>query len=209
MSVTAALFFDAVVVAIAKESDYTPHKPVSHKTVKDRVMASGLVSPDDIAEHGEKYIHKRIGWAFRNQRANTEKSTYCGDQKPLTVPGGRGKWALTEAGVAKAKALAPDTSVPEHVAKHFGHLNRAARVLAPRILRRAGEVSAAEALEASPEIIDRTSKRAVEDIVWSQLRKSKVKVLLCNLLQITYRSPRSPNLGVAPRIVAELDNLAA
>lgn len=98
-SLTASALFDRVVLAIAQEAGFEAEAAVDRDAVIERMKANELTH-DELAHNDAKHIKRRIGFAFRNQR---EK--YCGKKTPLTVQMGRGEWALTEAGVERAKAL--------------------------------------------------------------------------------------------------------
>lgn len=70
----------------------------------------------DALAAGTRYIHRRIGFAFRNRRAKskTGKTAYCAKDKALTfqAKSKKGEWALSNAGVAQAQVLTGKAPAP-------------------------------------------------------------------------------------------------
>lgn len=159
---TASRFFDPVITALGKLSDFTARKHVKMEAVMDAVIEAEGIKEKDIralgqelqdelrADHlkalvkrkkldendadavqeatksfddaydalvaGTRYIHRRIGFAFRNRRAKskTGKTAYCAKDKALTfqAKSKKGEWALSNAGVEKAQVLTGKAPVP-------------------------------------------------------------------------------------------------
>lgn len=218
MSITASRFFDTVVAAIALETNYRAGVPADQKAVEARVLTCGELTPEELTSTDEKTLRRKIGFAFRNQRQE-----HCGSKPALTVPLGRGQWALTEAGVERARELDPcvdqkpnpvDMSLYQRIedsdmaVAHYTLLDLAARSLAPVILRQLGEIEAANTLLACKPVKNRQRKRAIEDAVWSSLGRSPVKQLLIGILQVRPTARHNPEFYPVPRLVEELAVLA-
>lgn len=217
MPITATRLFDPVVAAIAIETNYQAGVAANQKAVEARVMSSGELTPEELANTDEKVIRRKIGFAFRNQRQE-----HCGSRIALTLPLGRGKWALTEAGVERARELDPCSDKPnpvdlslyqriedsEMAIAHYTLLDLAARSLAPLILRALGEIEAANTLVSCKPVKNRQRQRAVEDAVWGSLRRSKVKQLLVHILQVRPTAMRDREHYFVPRLIEELATIA-
>jgi transcription antitermination factor NusG len=100
---TARHFHDDVVAVIGELTNYEPGAFVSMEEVMPRVIAKKGLDPDNLPKgwllRGVDGIYRRVGYAFRNQRAD-----YC--KIPKTLQGEqRGMWGLTKEGVILAKEI--------------------------------------------------------------------------------------------------------
>lgn len=102
--ITASYFFDALVFALAKKTEFKPYVSVSHTDVLPLVLAtSGIdIEHPPLPLHGRKGLYRLIHFAYRNQTQG-----YCGTKIPLCVRGENGQWSLTAEGVSRAMALIP------------------------------------------------------------------------------------------------------
>jgi hypothetical protein len=99
-TVTAKRFFDLVVLVIGEKSGYTPNQAVPMREVEEEVLRLADLTPKERTSHDEKFLRRKIGFAFRNRRAEHVRGLTA-----LTVQTAPKQWALTEAGVAKAREL--------------------------------------------------------------------------------------------------------
>ena len=108
-TVTARRFFDLVVLVLGERTGFVAKAPVPMAEVQAEVMRRADLTDAERKAHDEKYIKRRIEFAFRNRRAK-----YCGSMEPLTVlvNDQGGQWGLTEAGVKRAQELSSGDELP-------------------------------------------------------------------------------------------------
>jgi hypothetical protein len=101
-TVTARRFFDLVVLVLGEKCSFTANTAVPMAEAQAEVARRSDLTDAERKAYDEKYIKRRIEFAFRNRRAK-----YAGNMEPLTVlvNGQGGQWGLTEAGVKRAKEL--------------------------------------------------------------------------------------------------------
>lgn len=90
---------DPVVKALGDLSGMKPNVAVDHKSVYDAICKAMGVTIDHYGHQpgsGSPWIERWTQWAFKDLTQTTP---------PLTVSMGKGKWALTVHGVAKAQSL--------------------------------------------------------------------------------------------------------
>lgn len=108
-TVTARRFFDLVVLVLGERTSFTADTPVPMADVQEEVLRRSDLTDRERKAHDDKFIKRRIEFAFRNRRAE-----YVNGIDALTVlaGGSGGQWALTEAGVEKARRLADGVADP-------------------------------------------------------------------------------------------------
>jgi len=95
-------FRDPVVKALGDLSGMKPNVAVDHKSVYNAICNAMGVTIDHYGHQsgsGSPWIERWTQWAFKDLTETTP---------PLTVSMGKGKWALTVDGVAKARSLGGD-----------------------------------------------------------------------------------------------------
>jgi transcription antitermination factor NusG len=107
---TARQFFDPLIKVLGRELSYRAGIGVPHKAVLDGVLREVGIDPDNSPWplRGTKKklgLHRIIGFALRNQRADIDTSRYSGQREALCLCFGRGLWGLTEEGVEKSRRL--------------------------------------------------------------------------------------------------------
>ena len=111
-AVTAKRFFDLVVLVLGERSSFTANTAVPMKEVQEEVLKRSDLTARERTAHDEKYIRRRIEFAFRNRRATYTKDTKGIPTLTVLVDGKSGQWGLTDDGVEKARDLAAASSLP-------------------------------------------------------------------------------------------------
>jgi len=111
-AVTAKRFFDLVVLVLGERSSFTANTAVPMKEVQEEVLKRSDLTARERTAHDEKYIRRRIEFAFRNRRATYTKDTKGIPTLTVLVDGKSGQWGLTDDGVEKARELAAASSLP-------------------------------------------------------------------------------------------------
>jgi hypothetical protein len=138
--ITAKSFYDPVVYLLGKRSGLRAYVAVPQEDIMDdalRLLGIDFAKldrlPGDASSRIRKTLHRRVHWAWRNQRNGycpTKQAALCA--KPRRRPSLRGAWALTEKGVDRARDLRvvdgllifnPSTNVSaEYLAKNFDEI---------------------------------------------------------------------------------------
>ena len=97
-------FRDPLLLVLGRKTNFKAGVPVKKADCFLPTLAAAQVSPAEIkaldANDPEKYLRRRVQFAMRNQRAR-----YSGNRTATTVLVD-GEWALTEAGMVRARQLA-------------------------------------------------------------------------------------------------------
>jgi DNA-directed RNA polymerase specialized sigma24 family protein len=107
---TASVFFDPVVYLLGRHSGFKPYVGVSHEAIRDDALRLAGIDPAnspwplrDSSSKSKDGLYRRVHFAWRNQCEQ-----HCGNKPSLCgrpIIGGRGTWALTVDGVARAREL--------------------------------------------------------------------------------------------------------
>lgn len=118
-NLTASDFYAPLLHTLAYLTGYQANTPVPMADAIDHVLSlMGIEDRGDL-KGGRSKNSRHVQWAFRNQREG-----YCRKgESPKTVSMGRGLWALTEEGVARARAIESDfvKAKPLTTAEWFEH----------------------------------------------------------------------------------------
>ena len=105
--ITATDLSAPLLCVLAAHTNYQAGVPVDQRTIRDEVLGLAGVNTQttSLPLEGREGLYRRVSFAFRNQTAKycgVKRAAYCQTSEQ------KGFWALTEAGVKRARELSQD-----------------------------------------------------------------------------------------------------